>query len=83
MDRKAKMSLYQTVFGTDEGKKVLKDLEAVCGFKSVSFDENPYRTAYHEGMRAVYLYILWMIEGEDEEDLKREVRYGGFEDAGA
>tara|TARA_R100001510_G_scaffold57150_1_gene64322 strand:+ start:1166 stop:1378 length:213 start_codon:yes stop_codon:yes gene_type:complete len=55
--------MYRFVFNETSGIKVLKDLEARCNYRVSSFvkgDSNA--TAYEEGKRAVYLYILNMLE---------------------
>ena len=62
--------VYRRLFDTDDGKKVITDLERVCGFMTSSVCEqapNPYQTAFSEGKRRVFLRILKMREDEDNE----------------
>lgn len=62
-DLKQLKEMFQFTFGSDSGKEVLKDLEARCNYRVSSFvkgDSNG--TAYEEGKRSVYLYILNMLE---------------------
>jgi len=56
--------IYQNVFGSDGGKKVLEDLERICGYKDSSVNEanpNSLQTFFAEGKRRVYLRILWHL----------------------
>jgi hypothetical protein len=58
-------TMYTDVFTTNAGKKVLKDLEARCNWRSLSYvagDANA--TAFEEGKRAVILHIHNMINEE-------------------
>ena len=61
---------YKKTFESEEGKKVLKDLESVCMFKMSTFNKDPYVTAFSEGLRAVYLHIT-TIKDMDIEALER------------
>lgn len=49
---------YQTVFDSEHGRKVLKDLMSLCGFVQSSMDDNSHVTAYNEGKRSVIVDIL-------------------------
>jgi len=64
---------YQDVFGTDAGRRVLRDLEDFAGLLSDGFDPDPNVTAYHAGRRSVGVYILRMLE-LDRDQLQRMVR---------
>jgi len=58
-------TMYTDVFTTNAGKKVLKDLEARCNWRALSYvagDANA--TAFEEGKRAVILHIHNMINEE-------------------
>lgn len=58
-------TMYTDVFSTNAGKKVLKDLEARCNWRALSYvagDANA--TAFEEGKRAVILHIHNMINEE-------------------
>ena len=55
--------MYNDVFTSEAGKKVLKDLEARCNWRVSSYvagDANA--TAFEEGKRAVLLHIHNMLE---------------------
>jgi len=55
--------MYGFIFNSDSGKEVLKDLEARCNYRVSSFVKgDTHATAYEEGKRAVYLYMLNMLE---------------------
>ena len=60
---------YKRLFVTDDGKKVLADLESFCSFRktSISTEWNPYQTMYVEGERRVYLHIDSMIRRKENE----------------
>lgn len=48
---------YHKVFATEEGKRVLKDLQGVCFMNSTTINENANITAFNEGCRSVLLHI--------------------------
>lgn len=52
---------YKKVFESEEGKRVLADLEKVCMFKSTTFDKEPGVMAFQEGLRGVYLHIITIM----------------------
>lgn len=59
--RQNKKALYQTVFTSEHGEKVLADL--VRGFYSkYTFNESHANMAYTEGRRSVIQHILDMLE---------------------
>jgi len=49
---------YNSIFSSEDGQKILKDLKRVCFFKSSTINDNPYVTYFNEGQRAVVLHIL-------------------------
>lgn len=64
---------YKRMADTDDGKKILADLEHMCcqNRTSISNDENKWNTNqvfYHEGMRNVYLYIKQKINRKEAEN---------------
>ena len=61
---------YQQVFSTEEGQRVLKDLEKVCLYRATTFDKDALVMAFQEGLRAVYLHIT-SIMNLDIEELER------------
>ena len=53
---------YKIIFNTDEGKRVLNDLEKRCHeFVSTFSKDNSYETAFLEGQRSVLIFIKAMI----------------------
>jgi hypothetical protein len=58
---------YKRMALTDDGKKIMEDLESACNFKRTSIDSkwNANKTFFHEGMRNVYLHILSKIERKE------------------
>jgi hypothetical protein len=58
---------YRKVFDTEEGKRVLKDLEKVCMYRSTTFDKESLTMAFQEGLRAVYLHITTVMTMDIEE----------------
>ncbi len=67
---------YKKVFETEEGKRVLKDLERVCMYRSTTFDKDSLVMAFQEGLRAVYLHIT-TIMNMDIEELERIAKATG------
>ena len=61
---------YKQNFSTEEGQRVLKDLEKVCMYRSTTFDKDALTMAFQEGLRAVYLHIT-TIMNIDIEELER------------
>ena len=61
---------YKKTFESEEGKKVLKDLESVCMFKMSIFNKDALTMAFQEGLRSVYLHIT-AIKDMDIESLEK------------
>ena len=60
---------YAITFGSEQGRRVLKDL---LGYRDrISFDPDPYQTAFNEGQRSVVLRVTTKIK-----DLVKEVEDG-------
>ena len=58
---------YKTIFNTDEGKKVLADLEKRCHYHSTTnVKGDSHESAYMEGQRSVLLFIKSMLQKENE-----------------
>ena len=58
---------YKTVFNSDEGKRVLADLEKRCHFHSTTnVKGDSHESAYMEGQRSVLLFIKSMLQNENE-----------------
>ena len=58
---------YKKTFESEEGKKVLKDLEKVCMFNTTTFDKEALVMAFQEGLRTVYLHIKTVMTLDIEE----------------
>ena len=52
---------YKATFATDEGKRVLKNLERLCFVNGTTFSEKPTITSFNEGKRTVVVQIQNMI----------------------
>ena len=62
MTREEKEVLYRTVFGTPEGRAVLRDLERECRLDQAVFVPDNARTeAYLLGRQSVGLHIRGMV----------------------
>ena len=68
---KALLSLiknYKIVFNSDDGKKVIEDLEKRCHEFVTTHDKtNSHETAFLEGQRSVLIFIKSMINKTLEE----------------
>ena len=58
---------YINTFKTEEGKRVLADLERVCLYKTSTFDKEAMVMAFNEGLRSVYLHITTLMSMDIEE----------------
>ena len=57
---------YKTVFNSDEGKRVLADLEKRCHFlTTTNIKGDSHESAYMEGQRSVLLFIKQMLQKEN------------------
>ena len=70
-NNKALLSLiknYKIVFNSDDGKKVIEDLEKRChAFVTTHDKTNSHETAFLEGQRSVLIFIKSMINKNLEE----------------
>ena len=58
---------YKTVFNTDEGQRVLSDLEKRCHFlTTTNIKGDSHESAYMEGQRSVLLFIKQMLLTKDK-----------------
>ena len=57
---------YKTVFGSDDGKMVMDDLEKRCFYNVTTFSKGDNETAFFEGQRTVLLFIKSMINHKEE-----------------
>ncbi len=59
---------YKIVFNSDDGKKVIEDLEKRCHEFVTTHDKNSsHETAFFEGQRSVLIFIKSMINKKLEE----------------
>jgi hypothetical protein len=65
---------YGIIFSTAEGFEVLKDIMSFCHVNSISYSlGDQYETAFREGERNVFLYILSQLSDE----MKSKIIIGG------
>lgn len=65
---------YGLTFSTKEGFDVLMDIMAGCHANSISYIQgDTHETAFREGERNVFLYILSNLSGE----MKQKISIGG------
>ena len=58
---------YKTIFNTDEGIRVIADLEKRCHFlTTTNIKGDSHESAYMEGQRSVLLFIKSMLLNENE-----------------
>ena len=58
--------IYKIVFGSDQGKRVMEDLEKRCHFWSTTnIKGDSHESAYMEGQRSVLLFIKSMLQKKD------------------
>ena len=57
------MEFYQITFESDNGKKVLEDLENRFHIHSSTMDDTNNNLAYREGQRSVILFIKKILKG--------------------
>jgi|TARA_R110000744_G_scaffold120327_2_gene224213 hypothetical protein len=58
---------YRIVFGTDEGKRVLNDIVAHSFVLGTTFENDPYASAFNEGIRNGALRILSLLHYEPKD----------------
>ena len=61
---------YKKVFGTEEGKRVLSDLEKIGFFNTTTYNNDAIAMAFNEGNRAFLLHIKTILD-MDLETLER------------
>lgn len=64
-----KVRLYKRVFDSEDGQKVLEDLEKRCYIEQTTLSESAIKMAAKEGRRSVFMYIKQMISKEPEQIL--------------
>ena len=58
---------YKTVFNSDEGVRVMADLEKRCHFlTTTNIKGDSHESAYMEGQRSVLLFIKSMLQKKDK-----------------
>lgn len=56
-DRLEIRKAYKRIFESDDGRKVMADLEKQFGYNRPIYDDNPHKHACNEGARWAVLYI--------------------------
>ena len=59
--------LYQRVFNTEDGQRVLKDLEKRCFITHTTYNDSHGQMSFNEGRRSIYVHIKNLLE----KDLKQ------------
>jgi len=67
--------LYKRVFLTDDGKKVLQDLEKRCFMNHTTYNDNHGQMSFSEGRRSIYIHIKNLIE-KDLKDILEDLTKG-------
>ena len=58
---------YRFIFNTEEGKRVLSDLEKRCHYHATTnVKGDSHESAYMEGQRSVLLFIKSMLQNDNE-----------------
>lgn len=64
MNHKEMKQVYKLVFDTEDGAKVLEDLEYRFHINGSTFSDSANETAYREGQRTVVLFLQHMLRDE-------------------
>ena len=59
---------YKVVLNSNDGQKVLKDLEARFHVDGTTFSDNSNETAYREGQRTVVLFMKSMLKDQPKRE---------------
>ncbi len=59
---------YADCFKTIDGEKVLQDLRANYQMRESFVTSDPYKTAFNEGARSVYLRIMTLCNRRSEDE---------------
>ena len=58
---------YKSIFNSDEGSRVMADLEKRCHFmNTTNIKGDSHESAYMEGQRSVLLFIKQMLQTKDK-----------------
>ena len=68
MNPKELRQTYRTVLMSEDGEKVLEDLDARFGLWKSSFTPNSDETAFREGQRDVVLFLHNMIKDQQPKE---------------
>lgn len=74
-EQKALVQDFKETFAPPHGLRVLKQLAKKCHATEPTYvDKNPNGTAYKEGWRGVYLYIIKQISKDLSKPRQREAK---------
>ena len=59
---------YKVILNSDDGQRVLKDLEARFHIDGTTFSDNANETAYREGQRTVVLFLKSMLKDKPKRE---------------
>lgn len=59
---KERKQLYQNVFESPDGKKVLEEISRYAFVHKTTYNDNPHRMAFNEGQRSILLHIQSMMK---------------------
>jgi hypothetical protein len=61
------IKIFQRVFKSPDGEKVLEDLEKRCNVFTTSFSNDSHETAFRKGQRSVVLFIKSTLKKQPKE----------------
>lgn len=67
--RRRQRAIYQNTFGSEWGRQAFSDLALRCGMFRPSFEGDPLVSAFNEGARGVFLYIVQQMNLSEEQIL--------------
>lgn len=70
---------YKTVFGSESGQRVLKDMMKSCNVMGTTFSSDPYEMSFNEGARSVVMRILKTIN-IDPQQMEELLKLGQSEE---
>ena len=64
--RISRSAKFQRVFSGAEGEYVLKEIDDSTGYKSNTFDPDPYLNAYKSGQRSMAVFLHNVLDQDTE-----------------